>query len=445
MTNKQLYVSDDIYWKRKFILDWKTDKDLELREKDMTWYSEYRRFYSISKLKPWTTLNVHKDEVLHVAFSHCGNFFSTTSKDKHVIVWSISKFSSKCISIFKKLKFIAWNFVQLSAFSENNDFLLVSGVYDSPNSSRGEVSIYTFPECQLLRSVLCVPFDCFGSWLNNNSFIVGHFDVLSHNVSVLLYNVHSPIYPKTLFSHPKSSQNTYPFPCRMFKMCNNLANKTQKLLFYACSETIQFGHCLAFAIIEPGIESEEVQQFERDGLLPSQLNITQNNDSTNSYRDEIDSFTYKGSFKSLVNLKAAIIGLVVDEHLEKVFVNCRPWISEDNPEQIKNETELRIFDFTLNLLKVIFNGYAHTPSDRFFIIHLSVSPYYVVSGDEIGNIHIYDSFYNICVCTLPGHENVVNCAAISPTNSHFMCSASDDGTVKFWEFQSVKKHASLGL
>ena len=380
-------------------------------------------------------MSVHKDEVLHVAFSHCGRYFSTSSKDKMVVIWSISKYSSKCVNIFKKLSFTSWYFVQLTAFSEEDNFLLVSGVHNGrTNSALGEVAIYDFPECQLLRTVHCVPYDCFGSWLNNTSFIVGYFDVSSQNVTVLLYNVHYPNYPKTLFSHPKSSQNRFAFSCKMFEMCNNLTNKSQKLLFYACSETTQFGHALAVAVIEPGENAEE-QQFERDGLLPTQLN----DEDIYLHKHEIDSFDYKGSFRSLVNLKAAILGLVADENLGKVFVNCRPWVSEEVPGQIKDETELRIFDFELNLLKVLFNGYAVTPSNRFFIIHLSVSQFYVVSGDETGNIHIYDSYYNIHVCTLPGHDNVVSSAAISPSNSHLMCSASDDGTVKLWELPALKK------
>jgi WD40 repeat protein len=148
---------------------------------------------------------------------------------------------------------------------------------------------------------------------------------------------------------------------------------------------------------------------------------------------------YTCTFKTVVELKAAIIGINANENLEKVFVNCRSWLSDENPREISMDIQLRIFDFDLNLLRVISKAEAITPSHQFFLIHISSSTLYTVSGDEKGKIHIFDSNYNMHVCTLSGHLDVVNCAVISPTSHDFICSVSDDHTVMFWNVGQRKK------
>lgn len=424
--------------------DWGVNS-LRKSEESCTWFSEYKRLHGISSkgtLKPWATLSVHEDEVLNVAMSHCGNYISTSSKDKSVIIWVISEFSTKSVSMFKRIPLPTWASVFQSTFNKDDSFLMVSGIMHE--ESVGKVKIFSFPKCKHMKTVDCVPYDCFGSWLGSRFFLVGDFDYGSVSANVIMHSVYDVVPPKTVYSDPNSNPR-YPFHCRRFETCDLKNNRNVKLLFYACSQTTQFAHALAVAVFS-GIKKRKLE-FERDGILPFHISDDDDDDDnypkSNSLRKNhpVDSepSDYCGTFKNAVNLKAAIIGINANENLEKLFVNCRPWISEDNPSEISMNIETRIFDFDLNLLQQVSKGEAVTPSNTFFLIHISSSSLYTASGDEKGKIHIFDSNYNIHLCTLMGHQDVVNCATTSPTDPHFVCSVSDDHSIKFWDLSSVKK------
>ena len=205
-----------------------------------SWLSEYQRLHTTKKLRPWATLNVHADEVLHITFSHCGTYIVTSSRDKSVMIWNISKFASRSVIIVKKLSFEEWLFVQLSIFSEDDKFLLVSGVCERGNIT-GEVQVFSFPDCKFLKRVPCMPYDCFGAWLTNTEFLVGDFDIASHSACVTLHSVYDYVPSTKVLKHPPSNIR-YPFNIKMFEVCTNPENNNEKLFFYLVSETTMFAH-----------------------------------------------------------------------------------------------------------------------------------------------------------------------------------------------------------
>ena len=397
--------------------------------------------YSKRTSKPWATLTVHEDEVLHVTMSHCGHYISTSSKDKSVIIWKMSEYSTQSIAMFKRIHFPSWEAVFQSLFNEQDSLLLASGVAQE-RYNMGEVMIYSFPKCKHIKTVNCVPYDSFGSWLGNTFFIVGDFHEMNFSAVVTMHSVFDNVSPKYVYTDPNSSP-AYLYHCKTFETCAHKTNPNEKFLFYACSRSTVVAHSLAVAVFTGVMNSSS--EYERDGLLPLIVDDEDDNEESFNKMDLLEKqrnrepSDYTGTFKNIVELKAAVIGINANKDLEKVFVNCRAWLSEENPRELSMDIQMRIFDFDLNLLRIISKAEAVTPSNKFFLIHISSSTFYTVSGDEKGKIHVFDSNYNIHVCTLSGHSDVVNCAVISPTNHNFICSVSDDHSVMFWDMSRVIK------
>ena len=410
-----------------------------------SWISEYKRLHLMKSKRnaaPWATLNVHDDEVLHVAMSHCGHYIITSSKDKSLIIWKMSEYSARGITMFKRIYFPSWVAVVQSLFNEVDSLLLVSGVAEEP--IMGQVMIYSFPKCQHIKTVNCIPYDSFGSWLGNTFFIVGDFDETNYSAVVTMHSVFENTSPKYIYSDPNSNQE-YLYHCKSFETCSSKSDPHKKFLFYACSRSTLVNHSLAVAVFNGVMNSSS--DFERDGLLAFTLN---DDDEDEHFKKSLlkngksyEPCDYNSYFKNIVELKAAVIGINANKDLEKVFVNCRPWISEDNPIEISMDIQLKIFDFDLNLLRTISKAEAITPSSKFFLIHVSSSSLYAISGDEKGKIHVFDSNYNIHICSLTGHTDVVSCAVISPTNNNFICSVSDDHSIMFWDMSHTKKHSKF--
>lgn len=90
---KQWYrvAGDELLWKQFLICDYK----LAARRTTIvlspfcnnSYRLEYKRFAALAPIRLSQTLNTHKDEVLHVAFSPDGTMFATASKDCTLQVW----------------------------------------------------------------------------------------------------------------------------------------------------------------------------------------------------------------------------------------------------------------------------------------------------------------------------------------------------------------------
>ena len=78
---------DEFIWKALFARWWKVEKRaLNLAPGKSSWLSEFKRLYYHTPLVECEMLRKHRDQVLHVTFSHDGKLFSTCSKDGYVRV-----------------------------------------------------------------------------------------------------------------------------------------------------------------------------------------------------------------------------------------------------------------------------------------------------------------------------------------------------------------------
>ena len=66
-----------------------------------------------------------------------------------------------------------------------------------------------------------------------------------------------------------------------------------------------------------------------------------------------------------------------------------------------------------------------------FTPHHPIGTMFVGSGSEDGCAFIWDKHYG-CQLATNKHDDVVNCVAFSPTDSHVMVSGSDDHKVRVW-------------
>ena len=79
--------SDDMLWRRRFLIRFRlpgSTKPLENR----SWRSEFQRLIDQVPNVPVQTLRLHRDEVLHVKFSHDGTELVSCSKDHTFVVWT---------------------------------------------------------------------------------------------------------------------------------------------------------------------------------------------------------------------------------------------------------------------------------------------------------------------------------------------------------------------
>ena len=78
---------DTFLWKELFYWYWMIDPTVPVKDPSgMPFQKEYKRLYYHSPLIESEILKAHRDQVLHVSFSHNGQWFATCSKDGFVKV-----------------------------------------------------------------------------------------------------------------------------------------------------------------------------------------------------------------------------------------------------------------------------------------------------------------------------------------------------------------------
>ena len=78
---------DEYLWKELFYRYWQIDhKTFRAAGCSVSFKTEFVRLYYHTPVMESEVLKEHKDQVLHVSFSHCGDLLSTTSKDGYVKV-----------------------------------------------------------------------------------------------------------------------------------------------------------------------------------------------------------------------------------------------------------------------------------------------------------------------------------------------------------------------
>ena len=120
---------DEMLWKFLLQETLNTGRNNKIKlPNSSSWFAEFQRIHVRTPFVESQVLEEHTDEVLHVAFSHDGQLFASSSKDCSVILWHVDNCDR--VSIAQKINFQQhnWEYVQFCEFNANDTLLLVSGV-----------------------------------------------------------------------------------------------------------------------------------------------------------------------------------------------------------------------------------------------------------------------------------------------------------------------------
>jgi len=267
-----------------------------------------------------------------------------------------------------------------------------------------------------------MPYDVFGAWINAGAFVVGERDEYEGAARFKVIDGLNNVEPSSTTVHI-STYTQFVDNIRTLCVADVQREKFNKALVFSRAVHALVAHQVVVKYIRYGVS------VECDGVIQSTASAHGN--STNSEED-LTRVDHK------LNLNASIIGLAVGQ--DKVYVNCRRWLDHHDDHtvfhyfpRISDEIELRIYSLQgLEYITTMSTATAHTNADSFFFIHLNLSPSYISSGDEGHGVHVFERHYQIPLAQLREHNDVVNAAAINPTNESEMVSVSDDGKVCYW-------------
>ncbi len=77
---------DDYLWKELLYSVWNIEHSIPKAPGKLSWINEFKRLYYHTPKVESEVLHEHRDQVLHVSFSHDGDLFATSSKDGFVKV-----------------------------------------------------------------------------------------------------------------------------------------------------------------------------------------------------------------------------------------------------------------------------------------------------------------------------------------------------------------------
>lgn len=173
---------DDFLWRDLFYRYYNVNRSIPRHPAASSWLGEFQRLYDTIPCVQVATLKEHRDQVLHVSFSHNGYFFSSCSKDCFVKIWN----NDLEISVLHSanMRPYNWSYTQFSQFNTEDTLLLVSGVYIGPHSSSsGEIAVFNLDDFTLLSRVRNKPYDVFGCWLNETHLISGNLHWIGNMTS----------------------------------------------------------------------------------------------------------------------------------------------------------------------------------------------------------------------------------------------------------------------
>ena len=79
---------DNLLWKDLLYRRWRIPRSVPMKPGKRSWYEECRRLMYLTPTIESQVIREHKDQVLHVSFSHNGKYFATSSKDGFIKVRS---------------------------------------------------------------------------------------------------------------------------------------------------------------------------------------------------------------------------------------------------------------------------------------------------------------------------------------------------------------------
>lgn len=450
---------DNSLWRRLFRRKFKPKK-LRIRNSDVTWKEEYCRLVERTPTVCVQELTLHKDEVLHVAFSTSGKEFVTNSKDATLKIWRMDEQYFRAeLEHEESMRRFYWRYTWASKFNETDTLLLVAGVVSDLN---GEIAIFRKneekedgayrPAYSILSRVINNPYDVVGDWASSNHFFSGRL-VSSGNLlggfssSLYLCQVEETAASNT--SAPAASsvprnevlrldrlrclqvtdrsqfQDDTVFMTRIHSRQDRVIESEEQTADPACREVLTNRRmCLIFL-------------SARESLAPHQVGFCLVQPA------DLDRVPCISEPDYVINLHGHIVGLCLSQDQRYLYVNVRPWPPNSSPSllespPIASEIEMRVVDLqTLQLTQDIYTGHrGFTDSMDAFYIYIDLSSSLVCSGSEDSIGRLWDRYYGCKVGELQ-HGQCVNACAFSPRNPEVLVSVSDDNLVKVWHSRAL--------
>ncbi|XP_041369353.1 F-box/WD repeat-containing protein 5-like [Gigantopelta aegis] len=171
---------DNLLWKNLLHRHWRIPRSVPMMPGKRSWYEECRRLKDLTPTVECQVIQEHKDQVLHVSFSHNGKYFATSSKDGFIKVWSSTHPVVLRYQHDMKPEF-NWKYTQYSVFNESDTLLLVSGVHFGNLSTSGEIAVFSIVDnFELQCRVINKPYDVFGTWYNDTHLVSGNLHWTGH-------------------------------------------------------------------------------------------------------------------------------------------------------------------------------------------------------------------------------------------------------------------------
>lgn len=135
-------------------------------------FNPLQRLYYYSPIIECNTIFGHRDQVLHVSFSHNGTLFATSSKDGYVNVWDPQTVKKK---FSENMRIFQWKYTQFTQFNRDDTLLLVSGVHFGQHTTSGDIAVFSIStnDFKFLCKVENKPYDIFGTWYNEHYLLSG--------------------------------------------------------------------------------------------------------------------------------------------------------------------------------------------------------------------------------------------------------------------------------
>lgn len=453
---------DEMLWKRLAIRDFKMKHNVTLRNNLCSWQNEYIRLTdAIPRIKV-QTIKVHMDEVVHVAFSHDGQDFASSSKDHQVNVFARNGDSGEYKTIFfKDMSMYNWCHTWAAQYSPNDTKLMVSGVVASIG---GEVAIFSTgrtsgdgkkSEYKMMCRVINDPYDILGSWFTDDYFLSGTMLQSIFGFEAFIW----------LCAHSKEEDALVELPGSLLKCYKRLLFKFRNRLqggiyarYLMIHDRKQFdqevvkwsppdvaGESPMLEGLEfvPETNSEGVDEHalnsEQMCLIFKCGNLTMVPHQLGFQRLILGNETpVLNSPERIIDMKGQVVGMATSPDDRYLYVNVRSWPENakptmEQPPPISNQVELKVVDLkTLTMMDTTLVGHkGFTSSEGAFYLYIDVSTNLVTSGSEDGHGYLWDRHYTCNVAKLK-HDACVNSVGLNPRDEEMCVTASDDNTICVW-------------
>uniref|UniRef100_UPI00398EE208 F-box/WD repeat-containing protein 5-like isoform X4 n=1 Tax=Pristiophorus japonicus TaxID=55135 RepID=UPI00398EE208 len=409
---------DEFLWRDLFYRYYNVNRSVPRHPAAISWLDEFRRLYDTIPCVEVETLKEHRDQVLHISFSHNGYLFGSCSKDCFV-----KDIESENINVVKRL----FQLQNLNASTIRTVMVADCGRHNTPDLLLG------FEE-QLANTPARV-FDLGSDSEDEGCSKAKHRSAVASEAMVG-GQADAEREGSALSGGGQSLMDEKQIEARVAELFLQAKTKPADMDLLSEGQTVQDKKYLIFTT---GSLTYTPHQIGIKQILPHHMTtsgpVLGEERSSNEFFDALD-YT--------IDVHGHIIGMGLSPDHRYLYVNSRAWpkgcvISDPmNPPPIAEEIDIHVFDLkTMREVTQTLRAHtAYTPNDECFFIFLDVSRDYVASGAEDRRGYIWDRHYNICLAKLQ-HEDVVNSVAFSPVDQEMLITASDDCTLKIWRSPRV--------